>query len=347
MAGHSQPVEAQTRSLGAIAQARGFHYGCAISTDGIEDESFAEIVKRECTIVVAENAMKWRAIRPTPDTFDFTEADLFANFAETNGLVMRGHTLVWYRSLPDWFETFVDKTNAEQLLRDHIKEVVGRYAGRIHSWDVVNEATDPGGGRSDGLRESIFLDLIGEDYIKIAFEAAAEADPDTMLTYNDFWLPYNWSDEIARKKLIPQLLESHLSRGVPIHAFGLQGHLWAGRNDFDARGMRNLLREVADLGLQVMVTELDVRDQKLPSPDRVRDVFVADTYKRFLEIALEEDATIAVTTWGLSDRYTWLERSFPRNDGLPVRVLPYDRFLRPKPIVWNAFGEAFSSAPLR
>jgi len=336
-----------TGSLAEAAGAKGVLFGSAINDNGLADPEFSEVAARECSIVVGENSFKWKALRPRQDKFYFDRADKLFAFAEQHGMAVRGHTLLWHRSLPDWFETAATKANIGDLLVEHIQTVAGNYAGRLHSWDVVNESTQPGHGRRDGLRESIFLKWMGEDYIKLAFEAAAEADPNAMLAYNDFWLPYSWSDEVKRKKAIPRLLERALSRGAPIHAFGLQGHLWAGRNDFDERGMRNMLSEIADMGLKIMITEMDVRDQKLPSPDRVRDVYVADAYRRFMDVALEQPATIAILTWGLSDRYTWLSGSFPRDDGLPVRVLPYDSDMQRKPIVWNAFNDAFAAAKPR
>ncbi len=348
VAGMPNPAAGQNAgSLADAAGAKGLLFGSAINDNGLADPEFAAIAKHECSAVVSENAMKWKALRPRQDKFDFERADRLMAFAEQNGMAVRGHTLLWHRSLPDWFESVADKSNIGDLIVEHIQTVAGHYAGRIHSWDVVNESTQPGHGRRDGLRETLFLDLLGEDYIKLAFEAAADADPNAMLTYNDFWLPYDWSDEVKRKKAIPRLIERALSRGAPIHAFGLQGHLWAGRNDFDERGMRAMLSEIADMGLKIMITEMDVRDQKLPSPDRVRDVYVADAYRRFLDVALEQPATIAILTWGLSDRYTWLNGSFPREDGLPLRVLPYDRDMQQKPIVWNAFNDAFAAAKAR
>lgn len=340
-------AHAQGTNLAALASAKGLLFGTAVSDSDLDDPAWTEIVRHECSILVAENSMKWRTMQPRADQYFFDPADKLVEFGQNNGLAVRGHTLVWYRGVPDWYGEILDKSQATEVYIDFIKTSVRRFAGRMHSWDVVNEATEPSDGRRDGLRENAFLKLMGEDYIKIAFEAAAEADPNAMLTYNDYWLPYDWSDEHQRAGDIPRMLERNLSKGAPIHAFGLQGHLWAGRNDFNARGMRQLLNEVADLGLKIMITEMDVRDQKLPSPDRVRDVYVADAYRRFLDVALEQPATIAVLTWGLSDRNTWLSDAFARDDGLPLRVLPYDADLQPKPIVINAFAEAFAAAQNR
>ena len=345
--GLASPARAQADSLSALAGSKGLLFGCAANDDDLRDEAWAEIIRAQCSILVSENAMKWRRMHPEPGTFDFTDADAFVAFAEANGIAARGHTLIWHQSVLDWYHEIEDESAARDAFFNYISTVAGRFAGRLHSWDVVNEATQPSDGRRDGLRETVFMKLFGDDYIKLAFEAAAEADPNAMLTYNDYWLPYDWSDEHKRAKAIPRLLDKALSRGAPIHAFGLQGHLWAGRNDFNARGMRALLSEVADLGLKIMITEMDVRDQKLPAPERVRDAYVADAYKRFLDVALEQPATIAILTWGLSDRHSWLASRFAREDGLPVRVLPYDAELQPKPLVVGAITDALAAAAPR
>jgi len=328
------------------AAARGLIYGAggifhALSSEADLANSFAQ----ECGMLVPENELKWGSIRPSVDTFDFTQADWMAEFAKERGMFFRGHTLVWHTNLPKWFKEVVNRQNAEQILLKHIKTVAGHYAGRIHSWDVVNEAIFLKDGRSDGLRNQPWLQLLGFDYIDIAFRAAAEADPQALLVYNDNGLDYYDTPEAeATKRAVLKLLERLKSMGTPVHALGIQSHLWGHETRINHTKLRNFLSDVASLGLKIMITEMDVVDSKLPLDIVVRDRIVAEVYEDFLSVVLDEPATIAVITWGLSDRYTWRSTTRPRSDGAPVRPLPLDAELKRK-LAWNAIARAFDKAP--
>ncbi|MGC1360163.1 MAG: endo-1,4-beta-xylanase, partial [Silvibacterium sp.] len=142
-------------SLRAHAQRRGLLAGCAVVPERFDSEQlYARIVAEQANILVAENAMKWAALRPAPDRFDFRAADELLAFAQAHGQKLRGHNLCWHESIPAWFSGAVTKDNARQFLTQHIQTVAGRYAGKIHSWDVVNEAIDIHSGRPDGLRQT-------------------------------------------------------------------------------------------------------------------------------------------------------------------------------------------------
>lgn len=336
-----------TTPLRDRAASKGLLYGAAVSQRSLaSDQNFANRFVQECAILVPENELKWKALRPTPDRFNFAPSDWLANFARSQGMLMRGHTLVWHEGLPEWFASVVDSRNAEQMLRQHIATVAGRYAGKIHSWDVVNEAIDPGDGRSDGLRQWPWLQFMGPDYIEIAFRAAHQADPQALLVYNDHRLDYDTKEEEARRTAVLKLLERLKSRGTPIHALGIQAHLRGDESQFNAKKLRDFMREVASMGLKIMITEMDVTDQKLPKNIDTRDRIVAGMYEDYLAVALEEPAVIAVLTWGLSDRYTWLSSHKPRKDSAPVRPLPLDAQLRRK-FAWNAIARAVDGAPVR
>ena len=175
------------QSLRAHANTHGLLVGCAVVPERLDKEpQYAGVVAAQANILVAENAMKWKALRPAPDEFDFSGADAILAFASAHGQKVRGHNLCWHEALPDWFAGTVTKENARQILTDHINTVAGRYAGKLHSWDVVNEAIDTKSDRPDGLRKSPWFDLIGPDYIDIAFRAARQADSTALLTYNDY-----------------------------------------------------------------------------------------------------------------------------------------------------------------
>lgn len=338
------PAPAPVASLRAAAASRGLSYGCAVgAAQLVEDAAFASLVARECGIVVPVSELKWQALRPTEASFNFVGSDRVMRFAEENGLRMRGHTLVWHEALPGWFAGSATPANAAALLDDHIATVVGRYAGRVHSWDVVNEAVEPAHGRADGLRDTPWLRLLGPEYIDHAFRAAAAADPSAVLVYNENWLEYSTS--APKRRAVLELLRGMRSRGVPVHALGIQAHLNP-RHTLDVAGLRAFVDEVAALGLQVIVTEMDVTDEALPGDPAVRDEAVAELYSRFLGAVLGQTRTTTVITWGLSDRYTWLNTARPREDGLPVRALPFDQGLGQK-AAYQAVGRSLSQAPAR
>lgn len=314
------------------------------------DKEYAQSLIKECSILVSEWGFKWhvypKPLRPTPESFDFTAADLMFNFARSNGMEVRGHTLVWYMSLPDWFESTVNRQNAKDFLEKHIKTVVGRYQGQMHSWDVVNEAIETTDKHPDGLRKTPWLEFLGEDYIELAFRLAHEADPKAMLVYNDYGLVYDIPEDEAKRNAVIKLLKRLKSKGTPVHALGVQAHLDGSENKFNPKILKDFFAQVADMGLKIMITELDVTDKDLPRNVKVRDRIVAKAYSEYLKVALEQPAVIAVLTWGLNDKHSWLNEFQPREDGAPVRPLPLDMDGKRK-FAWNAIARAFDAAPSR
>ena len=334
-------------SLSERAVAKGLIYGAAGLKDKLStDAKFAKYFAQECAILVPESELKWKALRPSPDRFNFTPGDWLAKFAQAHDMLFRGHTLVWHRALPLWFEGAINSLNAKQVLLEHIEMVVGHYVGKIHSWDVVNEAVLPQDGRSDGLRNTPWLLFLGPNYIEMAFRAAAAADPKALLVYNDYGLDYDTGEDEAKRAAVLGLLERLKSQGTPIHAFGMQAHLRGDENRFNPRKLKTFLRDVASLDLKILITEMDVTDTKLPSDLGVRDRIIAGVYEDYLSVVLEEPAVIAVLTWGLSDRYTWLSQAHPRADRRSVRPLPLDDQFRRK-LAWNAIARSLDKASIR
>ncbi len=326
-------------------------FGAAIRYDQLSsDTEYAQSVIKECSILLPEWGLKWHvnpnALRPTPESFDFTAADWMLNFAKTHGMEYRGHTLVWHESLPPWFEDTVNNQNAKTFLEKHIQTVVRRYRGQIHSWDVVNEAIKTEDGHPDGLRKTPWLEFLGEDYIDLAFRLAHEADPKAMLVYNDYGLDYDIAADEAKRNAVIQLLKRLKSQGTPIHALGIQAHLDGSKTNFNPSKIKDFLAQVADMGLKILITELDVTDKELPRNVQVRDRIIAKAYSDYLKVVLEQPAVIAILTWGLSDKYTWLNEFQPRNDGAPVRPLPLD-INGERKFAWNAIARAFDAAPSR
>ena len=339
------------RSLKQRAAAKGIIYGIESTYDDINsDKKLATLIGKESMLLAPGLELKWHvgsnSLRPDLTSFDFTRADWMAKFASTNGMRLRGHTLVWHESLPPWFAQKVNKQNAQQVLTQHIQKVVGRYAGKIHSWDVVNEAVAVYEGRPFGLRKTPWWELLGPDYIEIAFRAAAKADPKALLVYNDYGLEYDTPEDEAKRTAVLKLLKQLKSKGVPIQALGIQAHLEGDETRFNAKKFRTFLKQVAALDLKIMITELDVNDQKLPANPAVRDRIVAGIYEDFLSAALSEKAVTTVVVWGITDRISWLSTKNPRADGAALRPLPLDTSLKPK-LVWNAIARAFDRAPKR
>jgi endo-1,4-beta-xylanase len=237
------------------------------------------------------------------------------------------------------------------MLVERVTSMCSRYAGRMHSWDVVNEVLNSESDRPDKLRDSKYLQLLGPSYLDTAFHAAREADPKALLVINDYNLEYNTDGNETKRQAMLALIDGFKQRGTPIDAVGIQSHLWMERRDtFDQTVFAKFLQDIADRGLQTMITEMDVIDVGAPSDPAARDAAVASMYKDFLDVALASPAMKTVVTWGLSDRDSWITHynmdDFRRPDGLPPRPLPFDADLKPKP-AYSAMAEAFKAAPGR
>jgi endo-1,4-beta-xylanase len=334
--------------LRKLAAEKGLIYGTAISAASItSDPEFVDLVVHQAGAIVAENDMKWQAMnRGKPRDYNHGPADRVAALALENGLVLRGHNLLWYRSTPRWFFDLPTTREMEEAIVAHIRSLAGRYRGKVHSWDVVNEPIEPEDGRPDGLRTAVFLDKMGLGYIDLAYHTAREADPTARLVVNEYSVERDSPEHEARRAALLNLLEQMRRSGTPVDAVGIQAHLVCagGGPPFSASRLRRFLAEIAGLGLTIQITELDVIDKDAPADQTLRDQLVADTYTRFLDAALDEPAVKMVVTWGLSDRYSWLAKS--RRDQLPSRPLPFDVDLRPKS-AFEAMARAFTHAPQR
>ena len=333
--------------LRARAAAKGLLYGCAVQENEItNDADFADKVRQEAAIVTPEFELKWATVRPTPSHDRFEAPDRLLGWCADHGLAMRGHTLVWHEALPPWVPRFLDNIAARRLLTEHITKLVRHYAGRLHSWDVVNEAIEPKHGRSDGLRVSVWEAALGPQFIDLAFHTAAEADPSVPLYYNEYGLDFDTPDDEARRRATAALLERLRGSGVPVSGLGIQGHLAGSGKKFSATRFNAFLDQVAALGLKIMITELDVTDHLLPADIPTRDQAVAAMTADYLAVACSHPAVAGVLTWGLSDRHTWLNASpdYKRADDLPQRPLPLDAVLQRKPM-WGAIARAYDRAP--
>ncbi len=350
--GSSQAAEIE--SLKRLAAAKGLIYGTTIAAWQItHDPEFIGLVGRQAGLVVPENDMKWQDINlGKPGKDDYTRADTVAGFAVESGMVLRGHNLLWYFRTPSWFFALPDRAAKERAVVDRITTLVGRYRGIVHSWDVVNEPIEPKDGRADGLRRAVFLDALGPGYLDLAYRLAHATDPKAHLVVNEYDVELDTPEHETRRKVLLDLLRRMQKAGTPVDAVGIQAHLTAvGGPPFSAEQLRRFFADIAALGLTIQITELDVTDENAPADIAIRDRLVANTYRRFLDAALDEPAVKMVVTWGLSDRHSWIVRRETnearwRKDGLPSRPLPFDAELRPK-TAFTALAEALKHAPTR
>lgn len=328
------------------AARKGVLYGAAALSQHLsQSRAYSTVFARECGVLVSQNELKWRALRPSRETYRFAGADRLLSFAQAHRLAFRGHCLVWHIDNPVWLPEALKSENPVKLFESHIWNVVSRYRGRMHSWDVVNEAIRVRDGRDDGLRETIWLASLGPSYIERAFHIAAEADPSAILVYNDFDIEFADRTATRKRHALQRLLERLKGKDVPIHALGIQAHLEPSY-PFDSAILTQTLDWAAGLGLRVFITELDVDDHRLPRNIKQRDKAVADIYRTYLDAALAHPAVALVATWGLSDKYSWLNDPYFRRAAWTARPLPLDAYLHRKP-AWQAMAQAFDRAPQR
>lgn len=337
-------------SLKAHAHRHGLLAGCAVNSANLKEEAFTRLLAEQYDLVVAERAMKFGPTEPRPGEFDFAEADALVAFAEQHRMQVRGHNFVWHEALPDWFAGTATKDNARTILTRHILAVGGRYKGKIQSWDVVNEAIHPPDGRPDNLRKSPWLELIGPDYLDLAYRTARQADPHAKLTYNEYGIE-DESEENARKRAATlALLKRFRQQGTPIDALGIQSHIHAGDGQRFGQGLRDLIAAAQAMGLEVYLTEFDVNDDAVKDDDpAARDRTVAGVYRDYLAVALESRVVKAVLTWGMTDAHTWLNNIKSHKEKQPnrgQRALPFDENYQPAPAFF-ALRDAFDGAPHR
>jgi endo-1,4-beta-xylanase len=337
-----------TVPLQRLASEKGLLFGSSLALKYfVQSTAYQALFLTQCDVATPELHMKWNSLSSQPGVYNFGNADKFLAFCATNGVKVRGHTLIWHDSLPDWVGPQLTVGNGRAMISAHINKVAGHFAGRLYSWDVVNEVLDPASHRPDGLRNSPWLQSGGADYIELAFRTTAAADPNALLVWNENYLEVSNGFGRAKRTAMLELLDSMLDRGVPIHGIGLEAHL---RGDQAAvlgdASYEAFLGELAKRGMKIFITELDVQDDTFPADDRARDQAVAEIYRSFLTASLRQQALRGIVTWGLADCFSWIAGYRPRKDGLPVRPLPFDANCQPK-ATYYVIAEALRSASHR
>ncbi len=348
-------------SLKEAAKKKGLRFGTAISAgrNQFGDPAYRALVERECGIIVAENEMKWQALEPRRNAPNFAPADAMLAWATDKGIAMRGHNLFWQAEkwLPAWVakEDFGARPaqGAERLMRKHVKTVCEHFGKRIGSWDVVNEAVDPADGklRQNALTRALSSSSGAIEQIDLAFRLAHEYAPHAQLVYNDYMRGDTGSSK-HRAGVLAMLAELK-KRGTPIHALGLQSHIgsWdesADRGKADLLEWRKFLDQVSGMGYDLLITEFDVNDRRLPADIAKRDAGVAAAARDYLDLTLSYPRLSDFLLWGMADNISWLQTwdEAPRTDKLPMRPLPYDAELRAKPLR-QAILESIRAMPAR
>lgn len=328
-----------------------FLIGVALNTrqSSGNDTAAVRIVKEHFNDIVAENCMKSVEIHPEENRYNFTQADEFVQFGVDNNLSITGHCLIWHSQLPAWFCVDENGENVspevlKERMKDHIYTVVGRYKGVIRGWDVVNEAILEDGS----YRESKFYEILGEEFIPLAFQYAHEADPEAELYYNDYneWYP-------GKRETVVRLINTLKERGIRIDGIGMQGHL--GMTNPSLEAYQETIDDYVNAGVKVLITELDV--SPLPEPRRIGGANLADreAYRNEIDpytdglpedVAIEwnnrmmdlfdlflknSDNILRVTMWGVSDGDSW-KNNFPVRGRTDYPLL-FDRDHQPKEVV--------------
>jgi endo-1,4-beta-xylanase len=335
-----------------------FYIGVALNTYQIleKDKAGVEIAKKHFNSVVAENCMKSEVVQPVEGKFDFSLADKFVEFGEKNNMQIIGHCLIWHSQAPKWF--FVDDKGNEvsrevliSRIKTHISTLVGRYKGKVNGWDVINEAFEDDGS----WRKTKFYQIIGEDYIKLAFQFAHEADPKAELYYND----YSMAKE-GRRDAVVKMVQNLQKQGIKIDGIGMQAHC-----SMDYPTIEDEEKSIVafgKLGVHVMITEMDLTTIPFPSQNVGADVATSYEFKkeydpyangladsaalaihnRYLDLfklfIKHSDVISRVTVWGVQDGQSW-KNNWPIVGRTDFPLL-FDRNYKAKPIVQSIIDEA-------
>ncbi|HZH03577.1 MAG TPA: endo-1,4-beta-xylanase [Myxococcaceae bacterium] len=286
--------------------------GTAVNTDVLRDEApYGQNLGREFNSVTPENVMKWGIIHPEPQRWDFAAADALVAFAEEHHQAVRGHTLVWHDRLPTWVNQAMSASDLSSAIQSHIDTLVGRYRGKVKIWDVVNEAIDDSGQ----FRSAPFYSKLGAGYIDEAFRRARAADPDALLAYNDS----NIEIANAKSDAVYALLQRMRADGVPVDVLGMQFHVRAyefAEFHFTETKIRENIRRFVALGLKVHITELDVRLSDLNASLDEKLQYQRDIYQAIVNICRSEPGCDGVTTWGVTDKHSWIDAFYGPDDPL-------------------------------
>ena len=308
------------QSLRVYADRIGVLVGAAVNPTLFGEDPYASTLAREFNMVEPENVMKWGAIRPARDAFNFGPGDSVVSFARAHGMKVRGHCLAWGKYNPAWLSKGrFTPAQLSELLREHITKVVRHYAGQVFAWDVVNEAFDARGRMEHSVwydSPGVGLEGKGTAYIERAFRWARAADPKALLFYND----YDAEGLNAKSDAVYAMVKDFKSRGVPIDGVGLQMHIF-NLSTKDVADLEANMARLTALGVQVHITEMDV-GLPLDAGGRLANqsdlTKQADIYRFAANVCLRHPRCTAFQTWGFTDKYTWIPAYTKGAEGKPL-----------------------------
>ena len=324
VAAHAQSTSEQStsaqqqQSLRELAAQQDTFIGAAVAAHHLNETAYAQTAAREFDSVTHENSLKWESVQPQRGQYNFDGADRVVEFAESNGQDIHGHTLVWHSQLPSWVaDGSFTQDELLTVMDDHISTTMGRYEGRIDTWDVVNEPI----GDDARLRDSVFHRTLGVDFIAQSLHMARAADPSADLYIND----YSIDGINAKSDAYYDLVVDLLAQGAPLDGIGLQAHLIVGQVP-DSMGAN--IQRFVDLGLDVRITELDIRMNTPATAAGLQQQ--AEDYAEVVNLCLGIDGCTGVTVWGVTDAYSWVPDHFSGEGA----ALPIDENYDPKPAYW-------------
>jgi endo-1,4-beta-xylanase len=331
-------------SLGDIGAKNGFLFGSAAAEAIDHDPLYRDLYVTQTRLITTDVALKIGAIAPQPGPKHFESADRLLAFCNQHRIAMRGHCLVWNEWNPDWVKNMT-KAERQAYFDSYIEEVVARYIGKLQSWDVVNEPFWPGHNAPGGFRMGPWYDAFGPDYIRRAFQRAAQIDPHTKLVLNEAQTERDDALGLAVRSGLLKLVADLKQSGVKLDAVGLQGHLQP-QYPHDPGRFNEFVHKLADLGVDIYITEFDVCDDVFPDDIAARDAAVASTAQQFLEPTLRHPAVKALVTWELADNYSFYRSMVKSKNPLSTRLprpLPYDDQYKEKPL-WRVIAQALQNA---
>ena len=305
-------------SLRRAGECTGLLVGAALAGSRLGESAYANAA-REHSYVTAENEMKWNTVERTRNGFDLGPGDQIVSFASQNGMKVKGHTLVWHSQLPAWVSALNNANDVRAAMINHISRVVAHYKGKVVAWDVVNEAWTTPSKTGDGaatLLDSVFHRYLGPGYIDEAFQAARQADPAAKLYYND----YSAEGMNDKSNAVYEMVRDMKMRGVPIDGVGIETHVGTPNDTPAPAEIAKNMQRLAALGLEVVISEMDVNGCDGHGAEEMRGI-----YHDIVEVCVRQPACTALTFWGVSDRYSWLN-SFSES-GCGGRS--------PQPLLWD------------
>jgi len=289
------------------ANVSGKMIGTAVQSGLLRTPPYDTVAARHFNYLTAEYEMKMGVIAQSPGFNDYGPGDAIVGFAMANGMRVKGHALVWHGSVPSWVEA-LSPADLRPMFENYIRDVAAHYRGRVFAWDVVNEAVADDGS---GLRDTVFRRKLGDGYVAEAFRLARQADPAARLIYND----YGGEGLNTKSNRIYELVRSLVAEGVPIDGVGLQMHITAS-NPPNAASVAANVRRLADLGLTVNISEMDVRIRDAPGTAQARLELQKTVYKSMVGVCVEEMRCDGVTFWGFTDAHSWIDSRFGADDPL-------------------------------